>query len=186
MKVAILCSGPSLIQFPQEHDYDYVIVVGRAAEFYAGDMWCALDLAAIAGSAGKVLGQPTLLTRAGIYRAVCRIHPEVSRHTLIHAKFPGPDGIRWKSFSSTRAFVYAVNILEASKIDSYGVDLSGSDDWDGNALPTANRSEERWGHEAGVWHSLETWAHSKGVEAQRITRDAVSETEADGGADDHV
>lgn len=173
MKIAIVCPGPSAADFTEERrvDYDVVIGVNRAVGLIECDYWVMLDEAAFAHS--KPIGTPKMVTRGGIYRALCRAYPQAREHEFVSSKFyEGPPRSRWGAFSSTTALMFAVK-FGGTEIDCYGADFEGNADWDGKI--GCGREPERWEREAKLWGGLCRWLESRGVKVSRMFAAEIGE-----------
>lgn len=161
-RAVILCPGPSLANFiasgkPQALG-EIRIGVNRAAEAVACSWMVAAD--AEAAAAFEPIGTPALFTteqsakRLTIgslakYTTVLTFD-EVGRRTSC----PAQHG--WRRFSLLAAMVLA-EYLYARRIEVYGTDWNGEEDWDGTIPLNPNRTEHRWQQEQAGFDRVTDW-----------------------------
>jgi hypothetical protein len=167
MKIAVLCPGPSLTRFPGRGDYAAVIGVNRAACHVSCDWWACGDHPLISRIHGDVIGKPALFTALAGFDHLNQHGPRWRGKTLtFNAAFAHfPQTWEWDLFSATAAAVLAAH-LGGTRIDIWGSDLTGTRDWDG-VEAGANRTDERWRCEAGIWRRLSSVLGERGCEVTR-------------------
>lgn len=150
---------------------DLVVGVNRAAVFIPCHVWVAGDRPLIEREHQNVIGDPLLITGVDAHEKLTRLRDEGSPiwrgSWRCSTEMMGfcPYDLQWVMFSSTIALVYCA-FREATRIDVYGADWSGTADFDGTAAGE-NRSESRWALEKQIWANLERWMRQKGIEVVR-------------------
>lgn len=159
------------------------IGVNRAACGFECDYWSAADHETI----GRVdpLGKPILFAPQQALRLAAerfprlggargRLHPTWTvTHECVAAGTTCPlsiGGAGWKQNSMLAAIILAES-LGVQRIDLYGCDFAGNQDWDGRALSTDCRTEARWKHDMGLYDHIVSWLNSRGVHIERHTPD---------------
>jgi hypothetical protein len=164
----ILCPGPSLaaaISALQGCGSDALFLgVNRAVEALACDFWVALDWKMIED--GKPKGSPKIITTEASRKRLpdANIWKVYSWHADKH-RFP-QDSLHWLSYSTLTAMVAAYD-LGCTRIEIYGADMAGVEDWDGGQACYVNRTETRWAKERKYLDLLTDWLADKGVEVLR-------------------
>jgi hypothetical protein len=166
MKVAILCSGPSLqaAWAWRKKAYDVIIGVNAAVEFWPTDWWCCGDWEALTW-----FKRPPAI-------GICSIG-DALRHVqegTIHTKFPWQHlrmvsweelPIHWR-FSSIMALGLA-RFLGATAVDYFGDDKDGSIDYTGAVDPHRTDSS-RWEDEKQQLAQALVWAREQGFEVNWV------------------
>ena len=176
MRAAILCPGPSLdVTWPNDGwQFDLVIAVNRAALTHRCDWWAFCD--------GEKFGK----WMAGMKKRPPRIVASSNAVSLIekkgfndlfrkfeHRVFEGifdrvPTSLCWPVYSATAAAAFAFS-EGARRIDFYGADMEGVEDFDGATDPTNNRTAQRWQHERENWAKLLPWLEQRGCTVTRTS-----------------
>jgi hypothetical protein len=159
----ILYPGPSLaeaISMLQGCGSDALFIgVNRAVEAWECDYWCAIDWKTI--DEGKPKGKPEIITissaKQRLNREVCKVYG--TRGT--YEDMP-PADTGWLNYSSLLAIAAAYD-MGFKRIEVYGADMKGVEDWDGNQVGRVQRSELRWAKERAQFGKLVEWLNSKGV-----------------------
>ena len=176
MRAALLCPGPSLERYAGRDGYDLVIAVNRAATRYECDYWIAQDHSAYGHShradLPKLIGKPTWITNPSTHKATLGSHPESKRLAYIARNsidFPSPP--TWRTWSATIGLALAA-WRGATHIDCYGVDWTGTKDFDGVMLPEQIRDRRRWQREINVWRGMYRRLSARGITFTRIGHEA--------------
>lgn len=161
-RVALLCPGPSLAQFPdfdelERGTYAAVIGVNRAAGHAACDYWVLCDNSAMQHTVPA--GRPTLVCDPECRQRLQKAFPatveampwrdRVEDMECLQSELT-PGRAKWWHFSATSALILAWR-LGATEIVCYGVDWQGVEDWDGHTHLGMSRNEERWTRECQLW-----------------------------------
>jgi hypothetical protein len=167
---AVLCPGPSLEEFEPagEHAaYDLTIGVNRAAGRFACDLWVALDARTFLKTA--VRGRPIIVAAADQFSLMKRMDARAGAHGCLVPLDFGPriHHVIWHSKGLTVACMMAW-AAGARFIDCYGVDWSGTADWDGHTDPKNQRTPERWEAERALFTATCGWLESQGTVVRRI------------------
>lgn len=177
MKFALLCPGPSLRLYPGREGYDRIIGVNRAAMSVEVDTWAATDWISEGANRApggikhwqdQVIGTPLLLTNADSLSSLTSHgipwRGEAKTTDSLTATLGSSAG--WTLYSATSAVVYALN-AGARTLDCYGMDWSGTLDFDGvNA--GGNRTDARWDSERGIFRMLTELLKGK-MDIRRVT-----------------
>ena len=164
MRIALLSCGPSLPRWEWVNRSDYAVVVGvnRAVARYACDWWSAGDAECF--TAVEPIGLPHLWTHAATLYRIRREHPE--RSTRHHAAtYHRCERQQWSIYSATAALMIAREI-KATRIDCFGVDMAGTQDWDGSHHGC--RDETRWARERAAWCLAESILSAEGITVARL------------------
>jgi hypothetical protein len=170
MQAVVLCPGPSLADF-EHYGADLLIGVNRAAAARRCDVWAAGDAPMVERYASDVLGTPLLLTDQGTASTLFNAGKLWRGETFIFQDLSSfcPLPLQWDLFSATVALVYAA-WRGCSSIRTYGMDWSGTQDFDGVG-GFGNRSPERWELErAIILNRLVPWLSGKGITFERDHR----------------
>jgi hypothetical protein len=172
MKAVLACPGPSLAaaKLPVA---DLVVGVNRAATFIPCDIWVCGDIPLVQQIHEKVLCDPVLITSTDACH-VCRTFKRDFGRELWRGEFKCwtealsfcPHEYQWVMFSATAALIWCA-FSGAKRIEVYGADWKGVEDFDGEKAG-ANRSDERWKLERQIWANLVNWLKDRGVEAERM------------------
>lgn len=173
MNAVLLCPGPSLAHLEHVPVADLTIGVNRAAIRYPVDVWAALDHwsvnnGGIRNWCGQVIGSPVLLSTRDSLKVVARRCPWRGATIAIEDYrdwLPATKPGRWSLFSATCALVYAA-WRGASRIDVYGADMHGTQDYDG-VQAGARRDEVRWKSERTIWATTVAQLNERGIEVIR-------------------
>ena len=187
VRVAIVCPGPSLCDFPGSDGFSSVIAVNRAAKAVRVDYWVCLDHHTFGDAWGggtkteqqkrdplKPVGRPTLICSLSTFRRIGRRCPAVKRwkhENHQQLKFPKKK-VRWHRWGWATAILWAAIKLEATEIECWGMDWVGQGDFDGFEHGKMRRDERRWAAERAQFGRLAAWWEGKGV---RVTRHPRSE-----------
>lgn len=169
MKAAVLCPGPSLIEFRGGTGYGAVIGVNRAAAYTPCDWWVICDEQTFAMCVP--LGSPSVVCDQDCLARLLRKYPRSADYAWLdreHDWPPRKGPCRWWRFSATSALVLAAR-LGATHVDCYGVDWRGACDWDGYTHSGQCRTVTRWADERQVWQSTVDTLAERGVTVERIT-----------------
>jgi hypothetical protein len=164
MNAVILCPGPSLAKLERLPDHDLSLAVNGAALRWMVDVWAAIDWPLIRSIGRDVLGFPDLLTTAASLASLERHDIRWRGNTIVCDSLRNlvPTEIGWSNFTAPTAVVYAFR-RGAHRIDVYGCDMAGTEDFDGKARGE-NRSEQRWGMERQIWRRLVEWMAGMEIE----------------------
>lgn len=173
MRITLLCPGPSLARLADVPPADLTIGVNRAAIRYAVDVWAALDHwsvndGGIRNWCGQVIGSPLLLSTRASLKVVAQRTPWRGPTFAVEDYrdwMPPTNPGRWTLFSATCALVYA-GWRGATRIDVYGADMMGTQDYDG-AQAGARRDEGRWKSERVIWATTVAQLNERGIEVIR-------------------
>jgi hypothetical protein len=163
MTVAILNPGPSLAALEKPPAADVLIGVNRAALRFECTCWAATDYPMIKRHQAAVLGTPALLTRRQTWADIgarCRLPLD---RVVESIDIPNAPPWALKSMTCAMAFAFANG---ASRIDLYGCDWSGEQDFDG-VKAGEDRSEKRWAAEQADFAALSRWMLERGVMVAR-------------------
>lgn len=168
MLAVILSPGPSLGGFDPSTQRDITIGVNAAAAAHPCDWWSAGDAQTIRRHAIErrdLIGRPKVLTVGGMAEEFSREQPEAVRWF---------DWLHWETlrdslslphevlnFSCPMAVALAVH-LGATRVEAYGVDMSGNVDFTG--AKHARFNEARWVRERSDWAMVCQIASRRGVE----------------------
>lgn len=157
MNAVLLCPGPSLAAYtPARHDL--VVAVNRAARLHRSDVWSAIDTPTLKTNYGWTATPPeshTLLTikstaekceRVGWVFGRVVTHDDLAGDAIDNGRHP------WTRYSATAGLYYAIH-AGATRVDVYGADMTGVQDWDGT-LAGETRNDERWERERAIWNKL--------------------------------
>lgn len=175
MNAVLLCPGPSLVNYPGGGEL--VLGVNRAATIHRCDVWVCCDWiyegTASTTNGGvkylrdQVIGSPTLVIGSDG-------HSSLKRHNIYWPNVVeveswwgdyDPHGMGWTLYSATTALMYAHH-RGAKTIDVYGVDWSGTKDWDGTPAG-GTRTDARWESERGIWKRLTGYLEQRGTKVKR-------------------
>jgi hypothetical protein len=174
MNAVILCPGPSLAMY--YGGGDLVLGVNRAATLHPCDVWVALDwrsrgegIAAggVEAWARHVIGNPRLVIgRDGNASLHAHNIPWRGDVCEIESWWDGYKSVKgWSLYSATTALMYAHH-RGATTIETYGVDWSGANDWDG-VLAGGTRTEQRWERERNIWGGVAGYLEQQGTKVKR-------------------
>ena len=168
-RAAVLCPGDSLLEYSGD-DYDLVIAVNRAVNAYRCDYWVCLDSWTYKEMADPI-GRPTIVCRKAIREQIEAMHDGMQ---LVQLDFSNPDdidlsteGAKWPQFGSTISVALAVS-LGATRIDCYGIGLTGRKDFDGFTDKRQRRTKGRWRVERRIFEQFIPWLESRGVEVSGV------------------
>jgi len=172
---AIVCPGPSLKDTYRGGRFDGVVAVNRACVFAECSHLSMLDIKTwkwIQEDGGPKSKDITLLSSKGCYEHVrdkCRFKGKWFDKTVALHSVPGEFQKRF-SFSIGAAFAFA-RMQSPNRIDVYGMDMIGEQDWDGGYRGSCGRELKRWEKErskiAWVFRILE----NEGIKIVRHTAD---------------
>ena len=160
IRAAVIAPGPSMpLALPAEADFRSSGEPG--GDRVAGDSLGRRGLPAGLAKQANVIGSPTLLTantsatwlRANGHAWRGEMVEFESLHDWLH-----PNEVDWPFLTALAAIVYAGR-AGATQIDCFGMDWTGTLDWDGTA-GGLNRSNERW--QKGSAHSIAWWRFLSG------------------------
>lgn len=169
MRCYLYSMGPSLA-FAEGADLS--IGVGASVTKVECDWWVFMGLETYQKHEPAVLGRPGILSHAGTLelirggyggldssklRQAEQVHAVGACEYMIGAPRTEP---AWCAYSGCAALVLAV-LLGATEIETFGVDMAGTADAFGNE--SEQRTQQRWADERALWHSIATWAASRGV-----------------------
>lgn len=171
--ISIFCPGPSLAGWLANTPGEPAsrITVNRAAGVIEAAWWSALDATSVENC--NAIGNPKILTTVMMKRKLLHKVPEAKDRPFENVdeiKPPGLGGIKWIRYSMTVAIGFAAS-LGAKKIDVYGADWNGEQDYDGVKLVGCQRTEKRWTKEADLFKTIQTALTSVGVELKRIRQE---------------
>ena len=172
MKAAIACPGPTLADWPggwwADAGFDLVVGVNRAANLVACDYWVTLDRHTVKMS--DPLGEPPVIAAPGMLGNITNAHPEIRVRANVPVDRRWIEGtkVRWWRWGLTVAIGFATS-RGADRIELYGVDWRGTDDWDGLNVPKMKRSPGRWARERRVFDRLVGVLAARGVTVVRMT-----------------
>lgn len=165
MKTALLCPGPSLVNYVPS-DHAIVAGVNRAVVFAPCDFFVFLDDRPF--KAALPTNEPCLVTSDSVHRYLVRKQFVQPSHTFIDRRRLYFDGdAPWGRFSSTNALILLAN-LGATSIECFGVDMAGTLDWDEHSFPQDKRDDKRWNEEAGLWRRLVEYLAERGCVVTRM------------------
>lgn len=151
MNTVLLCPGPSLARYQPIGTPVVTVGVNRAATLHRCDVWAATDWPLIVRT--RPLGQPILFTITATRDALARkqqtwpwlvvTHDGIAGRTVCNRLHP------WTRFTATAALAYLA-WLGATRIDVYGADMHGTQDWDGEHAGEY-RTDTRWAEERAIW-----------------------------------
>lgn len=154
MNATLLCPGPSLSKYNGQ-GAGMIVGVNRAAEAHACDVWAATDHTLIRRC--NPIGTPILLTIRATRDSLARrgrpwpylvvTHSGVAGQTVTNKHHP------WTRYTATAALYYLA-WSGATRVDVYGCDRSGADDWDGQNHESNTRTEDRWRAEREIWDGI--------------------------------
>jgi hypothetical protein len=155
MRVALLCPGPSLSNWPVETfaEYDLRIAVNRAILKYQCEWWAAADWPMVKKNNPSF--PVKLWTNPDTFTHLCGLR-DLFANLELHSFFEAKGSVaesRWVGKTATAALVLAVR-LGAKSIDVYGADWTDQPDFDGVMFDGTNRSAGRWEGERDVWDRL--------------------------------
>ncbi len=159
MTAAILCPGPSLKALEVVPRVDLTIAVNRAALTFACDWWAARDYPMIRDNAAKVLA---IRTTANDLRGRLNRFRVLATAEELNGWCPAN---LLGTLTALLALLFAAK-EGATRIDVYGADWKGTQDYDGTEAGE-NRTDERWAKEAGLWQAACDWLSGRGVEVAR-------------------
>jgi len=164
----VLCSGPTLaeaISALSGSSLDTLFLgVNRAVEAIECHYWVAIDWKTI--DEGKPIGSPKVITVETASRKLATPVSKAYKTNGKRADMP-PDKTGWLNYSALLAIAAAYD-LGCKRIDVYGADMSGVEDWDGKQVGRVCRTEQRWAKERKQFDSLREWMHERGIEVTRI------------------
>ena len=189
-RVAVLCPGPSLKDFPGRNGFAAVVAVNRAAKAVEADYWVSLDHHTIGKAWGggtpaeqkkrdplAIQGRPTLVCSLSTYRRAKRHYPEAKNLAHLNhqsIKFPRKE-LRWHRWGWATAVLVAAFHCKATEIECWGVDWEGKADFDGFGHSKMKRNDARWASERAQWGRLVQALEKRGI---RVTRHPRSEAVA--------
>jgi hypothetical protein len=179
MKVAIISNGPGAWLFPANAAYDVRIAVNWALNQWPADWLCIADHTAWPRiDAAARANVPHIFTKHDIGHelsdcADCAPHQPHweaigRRKAIFEADLkplpPAAVPEQRPKYSGCYALWLAWH-LGATAVDTFGVDLGGTQDWSGQegATPFC-RQEERWGRERRTWFRICEGLDREGVE----------------------
>ena len=169
MNAVILAPGPSLMRFDEAQFGDaLVIAVNRAAFAFASTIWACLDIMFFDKFRSAPLGRPALLVEDNAFNQLQRNAETAWRGERICADVLNdsfPLLPRVTLYSATAALAFAA-FLGAKRIDVFGVDWSGVEDWDG-VEAGANRTYHRWKSESELWRGIVETIRPRGQSVRR-------------------
>jgi hypothetical protein len=164
MRAALLSCGPSLSAFTTRDAFDVVIAVNKAVTLPgAGVTWWSVGDVLTVGRLYPTLPYaPLIWTHTETMRQV------IGRFGWVDGKTYHRDEInaRWSMFSATAGLMLAKE-LGAERVECFGCDMTGEQNWDGTEEPTANRTEQRWERERVIWEKTRNLVEEFGVEVVR-------------------
>jgi hypothetical protein len=162
MTAALLSCGPSLALYPGRDAFDVVIAVNRAVLVGGYTWWSVGDILTVGRLYPSLPYAPLIWTHTETMRQV------IGRFGWVDGKTYHRDEInaRWSMFSATAGLMLAKK-LGAERVECYGCDMAGEQNWDGTAEPTANRTEQRWERERVIWEKTRNLVEEFGVEVIR-------------------
>ena len=164
----VLCPGPRLAEAISTllgSSLDTLFLgVNRAVEAIECKYWVAIDWAMI--NEGSPIGSPGIITIESAIRKLAMPVKIAYREKAQRSDMP-PEKMGWLNYSSLLAIAAAYD-LGCKRIEVYGADMSGVEDWDGKQLGRVCRTPKRWEKERKQFDSLCEWMQSKGVEVVRI------------------
>jgi len=164
MRIALLSCGPSLPRWEWVNRSDYAVVVGvnRAVARYSCDWWSAGDAECF--TAVRPIGRPHLWTHAATLYRIGREHPtRATEHEA--AVYHRCERKPWTIYSATAALMLALEV-KATRIDCFGVDMAGTQDWDGSERGC--RDESRWSRERAAWGKAVDLLAAEGITVARL------------------
>lgn len=166
MTAVVLCPGPSLSQLAEVPKCDLSIGVNRAAIAFRCDVWAAADYPTIKNVQEKVIGNPKLLTKRQTWEDIKhRVTLPLAGIAEDCGAFLSPDEVVWLAKTFSCAVVFAA-ALGANRIDYYGCDWKGEEDFDGKKAGE-DRSDTRWRDERAMFGALTEILLRRGVEVRR-------------------
>ena len=161
MTVALVSCGLSAAAFADSDHEGPVVAVSRMAALVRCDWWACFDLPIVRTLV--TLGSPGLFTLRATYDSLHR--QGCTCDTTIAETLSCPVD-RWTLYTAPAGLVLAAEVLKASRIDCYGVDMTGTLDVTGGT--GEDRSESRWARERAIWDAVVMWLSTRGVEVKRI------------------
>ena len=164
----VLCSGPTLaeaISALSGSGLDTLFLgVNRAVEAIECQYWVAIDWKTI--DEGRPLGSPRIIT---IETARQKLAGPVAKAYRTKGKRDDmpPEKMGWLNYSALLAITAAYD-LGCKRIEVYGADMAGVDDWDGKQVGRVCRTDQRWAKERKQFDSLCEWMQGRGVKVTRI------------------
>lgn len=166
MRVAILCSGPSLQAawaWRTVH-YDLIIGVNAAVDFWPTDWWCCGDWEALTW-----FKRPPRVGICSIADALRHV-----REKTITLRFPWEhlQTIAWEDLAIHQRFssIMALGLahkLGATAADYFGDDKAGNTDYTGQ-IDSHREDSKRWDDEKRQLAEVLQWAREQGLEVQWI------------------
>lgn len=183
MRVAVLCTGPSLAAWLSRPDFadhcDLLIGVNHAAAAVPCHWWVALDWRAF--SMIRPMGKPWVFTRREAFDHHLQNVAFAAGFRFAEDFHPGCEArAHWERASMTAAIVLAEDLTKnctQRAIELYGADLKGTTYFDGHEYP---HNQERWTMEENYLGIQEAWLRSKGVEFKRMAAPGGAGAQAEG------
>ena len=164
----VLCPGPRLaeaISMLRGGSLDTLFLgVNRAVEAIECQYWAAIDWATI--KEGSPIGSPEIITIETARKKLAMRVAKAYRTKGQRNDMP-PEKTGWLNYSSLLAIAAAYD-LGCKRIEIYGADMAGIEDWDGKQLGRVCRTPTRWEKERKQLNSLCEWLAGKGVEVVKI------------------
>jgi len=195
MDAAVLSCGPSLYLYDEDFAEDYEIIIGvnSAVEKHVCDVWCFSDHNVFhrytprepfpwgiftCGSLKPKFTEfderkgdlvTTWFDEKKYETAMrCRFWDKRDYEFNFFEGFGDSSRDIWKRFTIASALLLAY-MMGAKKIDVYGHDMEGEEDWKGEpGRRTSDRDEHRWKLERETWDLVTDWIKKRGVRVERI------------------
>ncbi len=160
MKAAVLCPGPSVQQFTPD-GFDVIVGVNRTVGLFACSFWCLLDHYTY--DLLPPIGKPTICCHAAIYRGMTQAYPAAKEHPHIPIESIEVEHnlVKWRTWSASCAIIVAF-WKGATAIHCWGMDWTGSKDWDGFTHSKHRRSEKRWTCERKLFGEIKDMLEARG------------------------
>lgn len=169
MNIALVSCGPSASAFSASDHEGPIIAVSRKAKEVRADIWACFDLPVVLQIQADVIGSPRMFTIYNTFESLQRRQSKWCNRAMLAESFECPVP-QWALFTAPACLVLAA-AMGATRIECWGVDMSGDGDSTGGATgnPDVVRTEARWERERAIWAGVEAWVKGKGVEVRRIS-----------------
>ena len=173
--IALVSNGPSAVKFDDARGvYDCVIGVNLAATKWQCDWWCFSDFQMFEKAIPK--GTPAIFTKRAVVQKI-RENPVLAKRfeqrngLLLHEDIRRAKAdicvSMWNVWSGCAALGLVWH-FKPKRVDVYGVDLGGIDDFTGNEN-SRDRTPWRWNEEKKIWNRMvDVLVDRLGIEIVRI------------------
>jgi len=169
MNIALISCGPSASAFSASDHEGPIIAVSRKATQIRADIWAVFDVPVLLQSQTNVIGNPRLFTIHETLASLQHRQSKWANRAIVAESFECSVD-HWHLFTAPACLVLAA-AMGATRIDAWGVDMSGDGDSTGGAAgnPDVVRTESRWNRERAIWAGVEEWVKGKAVEVMRVS-----------------